>query len=43
MANIILTMDEYPRLIKYLRFKKKREVAKHITKAIIRGNIDLTE
>ena len=43
MANIILTMDEYPRLIKYLRFKKKREVAKHITKAIIKGRIDLTE
>ena len=43
MANIILTMDEYPRLIKYLRFKRKREVAKHITKAIVRGNIDLTD
>ena len=43
MANIILTMDEYPRLIKYLRFKKKRDVAKHITKAIVKGNIDLTD
>lgn len=43
MANIILTMDEYPHLIKYLKFKKKREVAKQITKAIIRGNIDLTD
>ena len=43
MANIILTMDEYPRLIKYLKFKKKREVAKHITKAIVKGNIDLTD
>ena len=42
MANIILTMDEYPRLIKYLKFKRKREVAKHITKAIVKGNIDLT-
>ena len=43
MAKIILTMDEYPRLIKYLKFKRKREVAKHITKAIAKGNIDLTE
>ena len=43
MANIILTMDEYPRLIKYLKFKKKRDVAKNITKAIVRGNIDLTD
>ena len=43
MANIILTMDEYPRLIKYLRFKKKRDVAKNITKAIVKGNIDLTD
>lgn len=42
MANIILTMNEYPNLIKYLRFKRKREVAKHITKAIAKGNIDLT-
>jgi hypothetical protein len=29
-------------LIKYLKFKRKREVAKHITKAIVKGNIDLT-
>ena len=43
MANIILTMDEYPRLIKYLKFKKKRDVAKNITKAIVKGNIDLTD
>ena len=43
MANIILSMDEYPRLIKYLRFKQKRQVAKQITKAITKGNIDLTE
>ena len=43
MANIILTMDEYPKLIKYLKFKRKREVAKHITKAIVKGNIDLTD
>jgi hypothetical protein len=42
MANIILTMNEYPNLIKYLRFKRKREVAKHITKAIVKGSIDLT-
>ena len=42
MANIILTMNEYPNLIKYLRFKRKRDVAKHITKAIAKGNIDLT-
>ena len=43
MANIILTMKEYPKLIRYLKFKRKREVAKHITKAIVKGNIDLTE
>lgn len=43
MANIILTMDQYPRLIRYLKFKRKRDVAKHITKAIVRGNIDLTD
>jgi hypothetical protein len=42
MANIILTMNEYPNLIKYLRFKRKRDVAKHITKAISKGSIDLT-
>ena len=41
MANIILTMNEYPNLIKYLRFKRKRDVAKQITKAIVRGGIDL--
>ena len=43
MANIILTMNEYPKLIRYLLFKRKRDVARHITKAIVRGNIDLTQ
>ena len=43
MAHIILTMDEYPKLIKYLKFKRKRDVAKQITKAINKGNIDLTD
>jgi Vacuolar protein sorting-associated protein 35 len=43
MANIILTMNEYPKLIKYLKFKRRREVAKQITKSIVKGNIDLTQ
>ena len=43
MANIILTMEQYPKLIKYLKFKRKREVAKQITKAIAKGKIDLTD
>jgi len=43
MANIILTMNEYPKLIKYLKFKRRREVAKQITKSIVKGHIDLTQ
>lgn len=43
LGNVILTMNEYPTLFKYLRFKKRREVAKQITKAIVKGSINLNE
>jgi len=43
MASIILTMPDYPKLIKYLKFKKRRDVAKHIAKAVARGSLDLTD
>lgn len=36
-------MDEYPALFKYLRFKKRREVAKQITKAVVKGSIAITD
>lgn len=42
MAGYILTMNEYPSLMKYLKFKRRREVAKQIAKAVVRGGIDLT-
>jgi vacuolar protein sorting-associated protein 35 len=43
LANVILQMSEFPTLMKYLKFKKRREVAKHITKAIARGGIDMCD
>ncbi len=43
LGNIILTMDEYPALFRYLRFKKRREVAKQITKAVVKGSISLND
>lgn len=43
MANYILTMNEYPKLMKYLKFKRRREVAKQIARSTAKGNIDLTE
>lgn len=43
LAHVILTMNEYPTLMKYLKFKRRREVAKQITKAVGRGSIDLTD
>lgn len=36
-------MQEYPTLMKYLRFKRRREVAKQIAKAVGKGNIDLVD
>lgn len=36
-------MKEYPTLMKYLKFKRRREVAKQITKAVSRGSIDLSD
>jgi hypothetical protein len=36
-------MKEYPTLMKYLRFKRRREVAKQITKAVSRGSIELSD
>ena len=41
LAHVILTMNEYPNLMKYLKFKRRREVAKQIVKAVGRGSIDL--
>lgn len=43
LAHVILTMNEYPTLMKYLKFKRRREVAKQIAKAVGRGSIDLTD
>ncbi len=43
MPTLILTMKEYPTLMKYLKFKKRRDVAKNIAKAVCRGTIDLTD
>lgn len=36
-------MKEYPTLMKYLKFKKRRNVAKNITKAVSRGQIYLSD
>jgi hypothetical protein len=36
-------MPDYPKLIKYLKFKKRRDVAKHIAKAVAKGSLDLTD
>lgn len=36
-------MDEYPALFRYLRFKKRREVAKQITKAVVKGSISVND
>ena len=36
-------MKEYPTLMKYLKFKKRRNVAKNITKAVSKGQIDLSD
>lgn len=38
-----MTMTEYPALMKYLKFKRRRDVAKQIIKAVIKGSIDLTD
>lgn len=43
LAHVILTMKEYPTLMKYLKFKKRRNVAKNITKAVSRGQIYLSD
>lgn len=43
LAHVILTMKEYPTLMKYLKFKRRREVAKQITKAVSKGQIDLSD
>ena len=43
LAHVILTMNEYPTLMRYLKFKRRREVAKQIAKAVSRGSIDLTD
>ena len=43
LAHVILTMKEYPTLMKYLKFKRRREVAKQITKAVSRGSIELSD
>lgn len=43
LGNVILTMDEYPALFKYLKFKRRREVAKQITKAVVKGSISLND
>lgn len=43
LANVILKMSEYPTLMKYLKFKRRREVAKQITKSIAKGNINMCD
>jgi uncharacterized protein Smg (DUF494 family) len=43
LAHVILTMKEYPTLMKYLKFKKRREVAKQIAKAVSKGSIELSD
>ena len=43
LGNFILTMEEYPALFKYLRFKKRRDVAKQITKAVVKGSIQIND
>lgn len=43
LAHVILTMKEYPTLMKYLKFKRRREVAKQISKAVSRGSIELSD
>jgi hypothetical protein len=36
-------MEEYPALFKYLKFKKRRDVAKQITKAVVKGSIQIND
>lgn len=36
-------MKEYPTLMKYLKFKRRREVAKQIARAVAKGSIDLSD
>lgn len=36
-------MNEYPTLMKYLKFKRRREVAKQIARAVSKGSIDLSD
>lgn len=43
LAHVILTMEEYPNLMRYLKFKRRREVAKQIVKAVGRGSINLID
>lgn len=43
LAHVILTMQEYPTLMKYLKFKRRREVAKQIAKAVSKGSIELVD
>ena len=43
LAHVILTMNEYPNLMRYLKFKRRREVAKQIVKAVAKGSIDLSD
>lgn len=43
LAHVILTMEEYPNLMRYLKFKRRREVAKQIVKAVGKGSIDLSD
>lgn len=43
LAHVILTMEEYPTLMKYLKFKRRREVAKQIAKAVSKRSIDLSD
>ena len=43
IANVVILTSEYGNLYKYLKFKKRRDVAKQICKAISKGSLDMCD
>jgi vacuolar protein sorting-associated protein 35 len=43
LSVAVLTMDEYPNLMKHLKFARRREVAQQIAKIVTKNNLQLAD
>jgi len=43
LSVAVLSMHEFPNLMKHLRFSRRREVAQQITKVVAKNNLQLSD